>query len=99
MNVKDLLEIFSEMYKKPIITTGLRPGEKMLESLINETQSIRLIVDEAGYTHIKPHFYVDATHVFDEVPKNYNSTLNPLTKEDLRSYMGKLGLLNEDYGI
>jgi UDP-glucose 4-epimerase len=38
MNVKDLMEIFSEKYNKPIKITGLRSGEKMLESLINETQ-------------------------------------------------------------
>jgi len=93
MNVKDLLEIFSEIYKKPIITTGLRPGEKMLESLINETQSIRLIIDSDGYTHIKPHYYIDSQNVFDTIPKNYNSTLNPLNKESLYKYMNDLRLL------
>jgi len=93
MNVKDLLEIFSEIYKKPIVTTGLRPGEKMLESLINETQSIRLIVDPDGYTHIKPHYYIDNHNVFDTIPKNYNSTLNPLDKDSLYKYMDDLKLL------
>jgi FlaA1/EpsC-like NDP-sugar epimerase len=37
--VIDLIEIFSELYDKPILDGKLRPGEKMLESLINETQS------------------------------------------------------------
>jgi len=93
MNVKDLLEIFSELYNKPITNTGLRPGEKMLESLINETQSIRLIVDEDGYTHIKPHYYVDTQNVFATVPRNYNSTLNPLNKAELKEYLIQLHLM------
>lgn len=96
MNVKDLLEIFSEMYNKPIVNVGLRPGEKMLESLINETQSIRLIVDEDGYTHIKPHYYIDNEKAFDTIPKNYNSTLNPLDKKGLEKYLADLGLLQID---
>ena len=29
-NIKDLLEIFSELYNKPIKKIPLRPGEKML---------------------------------------------------------------------
>ena len=41
--VFDLIEIFSELYNKPIIDGKLRPGEKMLESLINETQTMRLV--------------------------------------------------------
>ena len=34
----DLMEIFSEKYGKPVKITGLRPGEKMLESLIRKPQ-------------------------------------------------------------
>ena len=43
MNVKDLIEIFSEKYNKPIIETGLRAGEKLYETLINDTQSNRIL--------------------------------------------------------
>ena len=50
----DMLEIFSEKYNKPIIDGKLRPGEKLLESLINETQSIRLEFGPDGYMYIKP---------------------------------------------
>ena len=35
MNVIDLIELFSEKFNKPIKTISIRPGEKMLESLIN----------------------------------------------------------------
>lgn len=93
MKVKDLIEIFSELYSKPIITVGLRPGEKMLESLINETQSLRLILDDKGYSHIKPHYYVDNTDSFSVIPKNYNSDLNPLNKAELHAYLLNLKLL------
>ena len=55
MKIKDLLELFSEKYNKPIIITGLRPGEKLLESLINKTQSGR-IIKKGKYIHIRSIF-------------------------------------------
>jgi len=90
-NIKDLLEIFSELYDKPIQKVPLRPGEKMLESLINETQSLRLIRNEStGYMFIKP--------PYKEVTSNceiqdYNSKINPLTKFELKQYLHKLNLI------
>lgn len=90
MRVKDLIEIFSELYNKPYIVTELRPGEKMLEALINETQSLRVFVDDYKYHIIKPHY---TNCLFDNEQKEYNSTLNPLNKEQLYSYMKNLNLL------
>lgn len=84
MRVKDLLEIFSEIYKKPIQITELRPGEKMLESLISETQSYRLIKDTDEYFYIKPPY--KQVHSTESV-QNYNSKLNPLTKEELSTFL------------
>ena len=49
----DLIEIFSSLYNKPIINGKMRAGEKISESLINETQSNRLIC-EKDYMYIKP---------------------------------------------
>ena len=90
MNVKDLMELFSEKYDKPILTTGLRSGEKMLESLINETQSGRIVV-RGDYTHIKSVIkYPDAIH---EIVKDYNSKTNTLTKSELKDYLNSLSLL------
>lgn len=91
MNIKDLFEIFSEKYNKPIKITGLRSGEKLLESLINETQSGR-IRQNGKYTHIlsvleyKNEINVNKLH-------DYNSKINPLTKDELKQYLEKLNLL------
>ena len=90
MNVKDLIEIFSEIYNKPYTITGLRPGEKMLESLINETQSMRMYIDQQGYHIIKPHYI---NNILNNDPKDYNSKINPLTKDELKNYLLNLNLI------
>ena len=89
--IVDLIEIFSELYNKPTIIAGLRPGEKMLESLINETQSNRLIFGENGYMFIKPAYKNIETN--NEI-KDYNSKINPLSKEELYKYLVNLNLLD-----
>jgi UDP-glucose 4-epimerase len=91
MRVKDLVEIFSEKYNKPIRVTGLRPGEKMLESLINHTQSIRMIKED-GYYHIKSAIsYKGKLDLENEM--DYNSDINPLNKDELKTYLEKLNLI------
>jgi len=90
MKLIDLMEIFSEKYNKPIKITGLRPGEKMLESLISETQSMRLVNGPDGYMYIKPPY--KNLHINDNV-RNYNSKINPLTKIKLITYLQNLNLI------
>jgi len=90
MKLIDLMEIFSEKYGKPVKITGLRPGEKMLESLISETQAMRLVKKDNGYMHIKPPY----KNLLDtEEIQNYNSKLNPLNKEELKEFMTNLSLI------
>lgn len=89
MKVQDLLEIFSERYGKPVVETGLRPGEKMLESLINETQSKR-IQRRGDYFHIKSIF---TNFQNDEEARDYNSSINSLSKDELRVYLTNLNLI------
>ena len=89
MKIKDLLEIFSEIYEKPVIETGLRPGEKMMESLINETQSMR-IVTNGEYIHIKPPYH---QKIYNAEPMDYNSTINPIDKEQLKTLLKELQLI------
>ena len=91
MKVKDLLEIFSEKYNKPIKETSVRPGEKMLESLINPTQAGR-IIKNGKYYHIKSIFDFNDT-IDSEKLIDYNSKINPLTKQDLFIYLEKRNLL------
>jgi FlaA1/EpsC-like NDP-sugar epimerase len=90
MNVKDLFEIFSDKYNKPIKITGLRSGEKILESLINETQSGR--ISNCGYyTHIKS--VIAYPNNINTDTKDYNSKNNTLDKNDLHQYLHDLQLI------
>ena len=90
--IKDMIEIFSELYNKHIEKRPLRAGEKMLESLINETQSLRLIKDNnSGYMYIKPPY----KNVLSNCElQDYNSRINPLTKTELHKYLHDLKLIN-----
>jgi FlaA1/EpsC-like NDP-sugar epimerase len=90
MKLVDLMDIFSEKYGKPVRVTGLRPGEKMLESLISETQSMRLVEGSDGYKYIRPPY--KNLLVTDNV-RNYNSHINPLEKDALRIYLERINIL------
>jgi UDP-glucose 4-epimerase len=90
MKLIHLMEIFSEKYNKPIQIIGLRPGEKMLESLISETQAMRLEKQKSGYMHIKAPY---KNLLISDNIYNYNSKLNPLTKTELYEYLDDLKLI------
>ena len=82
MKLIDLFELFSVKYNKPIEITGIRPGEKLLESLINETQSSRIIVNN-DYTHIKS--AITTKEILNKNIQDYNSKINTLTKSELET--------------
>lgn len=88
--IQDMIEIFSEKYKKPFTISGLRPGEKMLESLINHTQSMRIIKGKDEYIYIKPCWNTE-----NDNPniRDYNSTINPINKTELQEFLNTLDLL------
>lgn len=99
MKLLDLMELFSEKYGKPITITGLRSGEKMLESLISETQAMRLVHGPEGYMYIKPPYLsAGAINRQDSGPEhliqNYNSKINPLSKLELLEYLNQFKLLD-----
>lgn len=91
MNVKDLIEIFSEKYSKSYRLDKLRPGEKILESLINESQSMSMTTGKDGYYYIKPPY---KNICIESQARDYNSKINPLTKTELFDYLSKMGLLD-----
>ena len=91
MKVKDLIEIFSEIYKKPIKNIGIKPGEKLLETLINCSQSAR-IVKNGDYTHIKSIFNFNE-ELNEELLTDYNSNINPLNNIELHNYLENLKLI------
>jgi len=90
MRLIDLITIFSKKYGKLIEISGLRPGEKMMESLISETQSMRLVNGNDGYMYIKPPY--KNIHNTNNI-RNYNSKMNPLSESELLEYLSTLHLL------
>lgn len=55
--VKDIADYFSQKYNKPVVVIGIRPGEKLHECLVNETESYRTTyqdVDDSKYYVIHP---------------------------------------------
>jgi len=96
MKLTDLLEIFSEKYGKPVRIAGIRAGEKMMETLISETQSMRMEKSPLGYFHISPPYkniMKQTTPAEDKELHNYNSCTNPLSKEELYRYLDQFTLL------
>lgn len=90
MKTVDLISIFSNIYKKPIITVGCRQGEKLYETLINETQSVNVQEMEKYYIIFPPFI----SHLENLTPFQYNSNQNNLTKDDLITYLNQLFLLS-----
>ena len=87
MKITDLMAIFSEKYNKTVEIIGLRPGEKIHESLINDTQYSRT-VDKDNYYIIKPYFNCTIhPDLYD-----YNSGLEQISKEELKEYLTNLKL-------
>ncbi len=91
MKVLDLIEIFSEIYNKPIQYIGIKPGEKLLESLINQSQSARIKTVD-NYIHIKS-IYDFKDEINEDDLMDYNSKINPLTKSELKKYLSNLNLI------
>jgi len=57
MKIADLAEIFSERYSKPVVEIGIRPGEKLHEELISQTESLRAVKSQNHKILLKPESY------------------------------------------
>jgi len=90
MKIRDLLELFGTKYNKFISVGSLRPGEKLVETLINENEAMR-VVETSMYYIIKPDYNVSQSREveFD----TYNSSQNVLSKQQLYDYLQSVNLL------
>jgi UDP-glucose 4-epimerase len=73
--IKDLLEIFAEAMGKTVQVTGLRPGERLYEVLINDTQSLKTTEQEK--------YYFIGDTITRKEPFIYDSNQNIMTKKEL----------------
>jgi UDP-N-acetylglucosamine 4,6-dehydratase len=61
--VLDVAECFARKYEKPIRITGLRPGEKLHECLINETEKCH-IIEEENYFILRKNYVSEFNHIY-----------------------------------
>ncbi len=74
--IYDIAQEFSKLYNKPIKITGIRPGEKLHESLISFTESLRAVNYDC-YFIIKPSYKeVKSTVRFQNGDFNSNDYLS-----------------------
>ena len=94
MRIKDIASIFSDLYNKPIKEIGMRVGEKIHEALINETESLRSTETEKDFI-IKSIF---DKKIYNEQAFDFNSGIENLIldKEELRSYLSRLNMLEKN---
>jgi UDP-N-acetylglucosamine 4,6-dehydratase/5-epimerase len=91
MLVGDIAKIFAENANKPIKVIGLRPGEKMHEDLINESESSRTIYSKEHNCYvINPAYNPGNNKTF-----TYTSNDNVLTFDELKQLLKKLGIIDK----
>ncbi len=91
MRIIDLAEIFSHRYGKSIETIGIRPGEKLHESLISHAESIRSV-------DVGDRYYIDPSHAIirdDCKMFEYTSESDNLDKNSLEVYLDGLGIFDK----
>jgi FlaA1/EpsC-like NDP-sugar epimerase len=87
MKIGDLAEIFSEEYGKSISIIGQRPGEKLHEELLNESESSRskfININNKKRYILEPSYNVGSYGNFC-----YSSNTNMISKEELKSLLEK----------
>lgn len=90
MRIMDLAEIFSEIHGKPIKFTGIRPGEKMHESMVGVSESIRTDEFENHFIINSPLSPIKNDAKSFEFSSGNHSII--LSKEKLRNRLETLGI-------
>ena len=104
MKLQDLAEIFSETYNKPIKTIGVRPGEKLHELLVGNSESCRTYKKTAPGHEDSPtrgkEFWIikpsSSTLAFDQQMFTNSSQFNTLSKKELLEKLTKLDVIKCD---
>lgn len=73
--VKDMINYVANLKGKRVDVMGMRPGERLYETLINDAQSVRTYKSN-GYYHIKP-FFAQQSEL--ETPFTYDSNSDLIT--------------------
>jgi UDP-glucose 4-epimerase len=89
MRIGDIAEIFSEQSGKDIKIIGHRPGEKMHEDLVNESESVRTYDVDGKFYEIYPAWEVGTHTAF-----TYTSADDVMTKGQLKLHLSNLGIIN-----
>lgn len=92
MKILDLAEIFNEKFGVSIRVTGMRPGEKMHEELVSETESLR-IRDSGKYLRMSPSLSEMSSNIS---PFGYSSRDCLMSKDELSAYLDALNIFNSD---
>lgn len=89
MRIGDIADVFAEHYEKEVRKIDERPGEKMHEDLINESESTRTRLTAGGkYYAISPAFAVG-----NEPRFQYSSNDDVMSKAELRDLLKKIEVL------
>lgn len=89
MRIADLAEIFSAVYHKPVEVIGMRPGEKLHETLISKPESLRARKEDGFYVLSSALSPIPGDfEIFD-----YSSSQDMLSREALADYLGGLGII------
>jgi len=91
MRIRDLAEIFAKKYTKDIKVVGIRPGEKMHEDLISQTESLRVRYEDP-YFKMSPSFMKNIS----TSPFSYSSVDDLLTIQELEDFLNSLNIFEDN---
>ena len=92
MNIIDLATIFARIYDTTITIIGVRTGEKIHESMVNETESLRVIEFDEKYI-IKPAY---DTKIYNQNTFDFSSSTDVLHIDVLEQYLTDLGYIEKE---